>query len=150
MATGREKCMKAKQGDKVKVHYKGTLEDGEVFDSSEGSDPLEFTIGEKMVIPGFENAVVDLKAGESKKVDIPAAEAYGEHKDDMMVRIARENFPENVEAQVGVYVTMQHPEAGQFDACISGVSDAEVILDANHPLAGKDLSFEIELVEIVA
>lgn len=142
--------MKAKQGDSVKVHYTGKLDDGTVFDSSRDREPLEFTLGEKAVIPGFENAVEGMAVGETATVNIPPAEAYGEHRDDMVVRIPRKDVPENINAEVGVMVTMNHPETGQFDASITGVSDSEVILDANHPLAGKALSFEVELLEIVS
>ena len=142
--------MKAKQGDSVKVHYTGKLDDGTVFDSSRDREPLEFTLGEKAVIPGFESAVEGMAVGETATVNIPPAEAYGERRDDMVVKIPRENFPENIDAEVGVMVTMNHPEAGQFDASIAGISDSEIILDANHPLAGKALNFEIELVEIVS
>ncbi len=139
---------KAGEGDTVKVHYTGKLVDGTVFDSSEGSDPLEFIMGAGMMIPGFEKAVDGMAVGETVCVDIPAEDAYGPHKDELMVLFDLADFPENVTPKAGLSVTMSHPEAGEFDATICEVTDEHVVLDRNHPLAGKALNFDIEVVEL--
>ena len=139
---------KADKGDKIKVHYTGKLEDGTVFDSSVGRDPLEFTMGEGMMIPGFEKAVEGMAAGETVNVSIQPEDAYGIRNDEMVVRVGRADFPENITPEVGVAVTMRHPDAGHFDAMISEVSDDHIVLDANHPLAGRALNFDIEVLEV--
>ncbi len=140
--------MTVKNGDKVKVHYKGTLADGVVFDSSEGREPLEFTIGQGQVIPGFENGVIGLSAGEKKIIIIPCAEAYGEYSDEAVFSIGKENLPLGMEPAAGQQLQMMSPEGQVFQVIIKEVSGNEVKLDANHPLAGKDLTFELELVKI--
>ncbi|OPZ66391.1 MAG: FKBP-type peptidyl-prolyl cis-trans isomerase SlyD [Candidatus Aerophobetes bacterium ADurb.Bin490] len=140
--------MTVKNGDKVKVHYKGTLADGVVFDSSEGREPLEFTIGQGQVIPGFENGVIGLSAGEKKIIIIPCAEAYGEYSDEAVFLIGKENLPLGMEPAAGQQLQMMSPEGQVFQVIIKEVSGNEVKLDANHPLAGKDLTFELELVKI--
>ncbi|MCK4911501.1 MAG: peptidylprolyl isomerase [Thermodesulfovibrionales bacterium] len=139
---------KAGEGDTVKVHYTGKLDDGTVFDSSVGREPLEFTMGAGMMISGFERAVEGMAVGETTSVNILPEDAYGVRRDDMVVRVGRKDFPENITPEVGVAVTMQHPESGQFDAMISEVTEEAVMLDANHPLAGKSLNFDIEVLEI--
>jgi peptidylprolyl isomerase len=140
--------MTVKNGDKVKVHYKGTLSDGVVFDSSEGKEPLEFTIGQGQVIPGFENGVIGLSAGEKKTITIPCAEAYGEYSDEAVFSIGKENLPLGMEPAAGQQLQMMSPEGQVFQVIITEVSGNQVKLDANHPLAGKDLTFELELVKI--
>ena len=140
--------MTVKNGDKVKVHYKGTLADGVVFDSSEGREPLEFTIGQGQVIPGFENGVIGLSAGEKKIIIIPCAEAYGEYSDEAVFSIGKENLPLGMEPAAGQQLQMMSPEGQVFQVIIKEVSGNAVKLDANHPLAGKDLTFELELVKI--
>ena len=139
---------KADEGDTVKVHYTGKLEDGSVFDSSIGSEPLEFTMGGGMMIHGFEKAVHGMAVGEKVSVNIPPEEAYGTHLEERMVHIEREEFPKNVNPKVGIALTMNHPQGGQFDAVITDVNDEHVVLDANHSLAGKTLNFDIEVMEI--
>lgn len=139
---------KAAEGDKIKVHYTGKLDDGSIFDSSVGRDPLEFTMGAGMMIPGFEKAVSGMGVGETVNVSIQPEDAYGVRNDEMVVRIGRADFPKDIKAEVGVGVTMQHPEAGQFDAMVCEVTDNDVVLDANHPLAGRALNFDIEVIEI--
>lgn len=139
---------KAESGDKVKVHYAGTLESGEQFDSSEGRDPLEFTLGEGQVIPGFEQAVLGLEPGESITVTIIADEAYGLHRQELVVAVERGQLPPELEPEVGIQLQSMQPGGRPLVATIVEVSEEEVKLDANHPLAGKDLTFEIELVEI--
>ena len=140
---------KAKQGDKVKVHYKGYLDDGTVFDSSFDQDPLEFTIGAGEIIPGFENAVVGMEIGETKTVDIPAQDAYGEYNDMARLEVPRENLPENINPEIGMVLQLTTPQNNTVLVRVIDMNDEIVTLDANHPLAGKDLKFEIKLLELV-
>lgn len=138
----------AKSGDTVRVHYTGRLDDGSVFDSSEGREPLEFVLGAQQVIPGFEEAVDGLSPGEERTVDIPADRAYGPRREEMVLTVGRDQFPDEIRPEVGQQLQMS--QDGQVAiVTIIGVSDAEVTLDANHPLAGKDLTFDVQLVEIV-
>lgn len=138
----------AKSGDTVRVHYTGTLGDGSEFDSSRGREPLEFTVGSGQVIPGFDQAVTGMRPGDEKEVTIPSAEAYGEHRPEMMATVPREQFPAELEPAVGQQ--LQVSQDGQtFVVTVVDVGDGEVTLDANHPLAGEDLTFRLELVEIV-
>jgi len=140
---------KVKEGDKVKVHYTGTLDDGTVFDSSREREPIEFTLGEGQLIPGFEKAVIGMEKGESTKVDIPTEEAYGERRDDLEIEVAKTELPDEIEPEIGVQLQVKQNDSGRaIPVRITQVSDEKVTLDANHPLAGKDLTFEIELVEI--
>ncbi len=138
----------AKAGDTVKVHYKGTLDDGSVFDSSEGGEPIEFTIGQNRVIPGFEKAVEGMSEGDTKSATIPAAEAYGEHEADRMAEVPRSELPDDLEPQVGQRLQVKDQGGESFVVTIADVGEEQVTLDANHPLAGQDLTFEIQLVEI--
>lgn len=142
-------AQQAKQGDTVKVHYKGSLEDGTVFDSSLERDPLVFTLGEGRVISGFDEAVTGMSEGESKAARVPAEKAYGPHRDDMVLDVGRENIPESLDVQVGQQLQLQQENAQPIPVTVTDVSDEAVTLDANHPLAGKDLTFELELLEIV-
>ena len=134
-------------GKTAKVHYKGTLADGTVFDSSEGQPPLAFEVGAGNVIPGLETAVTGMDLAETKTVTIPCAEAYGETRDDMIGEIPRDNLPAEIEPEVDMVLNMQSPE-GDIPVRIIGVTEETVTLDANHPLAGQDLTFELTLVEI--
>lgn len=138
----------AKEGDNVKVHYTGKFDDGTVFDSSEGRDPLEFKVGEGRVIPGFENAVKGMNVGESKTVTIPATDAYGPHRDELMMVVDKSQFPPEISPKVGDQLQMQHPSGQTMVVTVAEVGDSNVTLDANHPLAGEDLTFDIELAEI--
>lgn len=140
--------MKPQTGDTVRVHYTGTLSDGSEFDSSAGRPPIEFVVGEGTVIPGFELAVVDLEVGDTVTVTIPADEAYGERFDEAVQQVPLEAFGESA-PQAGWMVQMQDPTGQQLQALILEVGDEIVTLDFNHPLAGQDLTFELELVEIV-
>lgn len=135
-------------GKKVRIHYTGTLSDGEKFDSSEGRDPLEFETGSGMVIPGFDSAVRDMEVGGKKTVTLPSKEAYGEIREEMVGDIPKANFPEDMEIQVGMPLQMSGPQ-GPMPVIVKEVKEEAVTIDANHPLAGKDLTFELELVEIV-
>lgn len=138
----------ARTGDTVRVHYTGKLEDEQVFDSSSGREPLEFTLGEGRVIPGFERAVEGMEVGEARTVTIPSVEAYGPRRDEMVATIERTQFPPDIEPQVGQQLQMN--QNGQtIPVRVAEVSEQSVTLDANHPLAGRDLTFELELVEIV-
>ncbi len=139
----------AKNGDTVKVHYTGKLENGTVFDTSENREPLEFTVGEGQVIPGFENAVVGMQPGESKTAQIPAKEAYGEHHEEMVIQGPRDQFPPDVEPEVGQQLQVRQQHGQSFVVNVTDVSDDTVTLDANHPLAGQNLTFDISLVDIV-
>jgi len=139
---------KVKDGDTVKVHYTGSLKDGSVFDSSENKEPLEFTIGEGQLIPGFEKAVEGLNEGDSTKVEIPAEEAYGQPREDLVISVPKTQLPDDVEPQVGMQLQVNQPDGQSVPVRITEIGDEEIKLDANHPLAGKDLVFEIELVEV--
>ena len=135
-----------KPGSKVKVHYTGLLNDGSVFDSSEGKEPLEFTIGENQVIPGFENGVKEMKLNEEKNIKIEAKDAYGERDERMVVSIQRDKFPPEIE--VGGTLVLKGPEGQRMPAKIKDIKDNEVIIDLNHPLAGKDLNFKVKVIAI--
>ncbi len=134
-------------GKTVKVHYKGTLEDGSVFDSSEDRDPIEFEIGSGMLLPGFENTVAEMEVDETRTVNIPSKEAYGDVNDEMVGEIPRSNLPDDIEPEVGMVLSMQSPD-GDMPVRVVAVDEENLTLDANHPLAGKDLTFELTLVEI--
>ncbi len=146
---GEKVMAKAKEGDKVKVHYSGFLEDGTIFDSSLEREPLEFTIGQGMLIPGFENAVVGMDEGETKTVQISAEEAYGPRRDELVITINREQVPPDIDPVVGQELQVKTPNGMVADVVVTDVNEETITLDANHPLAGKDLIFEIKLLEIV-
>lgn len=138
----------AQHGDTVKVHYTGKLDDGTVFDSSVDREPLEFTIGEGSIIPGFEQAVVGMAKGESKTEVIPTENAYGPYVEEMVVTIDRQQMPAEIEPEVGQQLHIQQPDGQLVPVMVTDVSNSTVTLDANHPLAGEDLTFDIQLVEI--
>lgn len=137
-----------KKGDKVNVHYHGRLTDGSTFDSSEGRDPLNFVAGEGQVIKGFDDAVVDMKQGEKKTVNIPVDEAYGPRRDDMVMEFPKTEFPADMTPAVGMEIQMGDNQGNVFPVVITEVKEETVMLDANHPLAGQELVFDIELVSI--
>lgn len=141
--------MKPQNGDTVRVHYTGTLPDGSQFDTSEGRAPIEFTIGEGTVIPGFETAVAELETGESVTVTIPAAEAYGERHDEAVQVVPLDAFGASGTPQAGWVVQLENPSGQQVNALVAEVGPESVTLDFNHPLAGQDLTFALTLVEIV-
>mgnify|MGYP001619037040 CR=1 FL=1 len=134
------------QGTKVKVNYTGSLNDGSVFDSSEGKEPLEFTIGENQVIPGFENGIKEMKLNEEKTIKINAKEAYGDRDERMVVSVPRDKFPPEIE--VGGTLVLKGPEGQRMPAKIKDIKENEVIIDLNHPLAGKDLNFKVNVVAV--
>jgi len=138
----------AQNGDKVKVHYTGKLDDGSVFDSSEGGTPLEFTLGQGQVIPGFDQGVVGMEPGESRTLNIPVDQAYGPQHADRMFEIDRSDLPPSVPLQVGMRLQGNQPGGRAVEVTVVEFDDSKVKMDANHPLAGKDLTFDIQLVEI--
>jgi peptidylprolyl isomerase len=140
----------AKVGDTVMVHYTGKLTDGTIFDSSDGREPLQFTIGAGEIIAGFEQAVIGMNAGESKTAEIPVDEAYGIHRPEMVVEVELDKMPPGLEPEVGQQLQIQQPTGQVVPVFVTEVSEATVTLDANHPLAGEDLVFDIQLVEIAA
>jgi peptidylprolyl isomerase len=138
----------AKRGDTVKVHYTGTLEDGTVFDTSHEREPIEFTIGEGQVIPGFEAAVVGMEAGSSRSTTISPEDAYGERRNDRILTVNRDQVPEGLDPEVGQRLELKQPDGRTIPVTVARVSDTELALDANHPLAGRELTFEMKLIEI--
>lgn len=138
----------AKTGDTVRIHYTGSLEDGSVFDSSQGRDPLEFTLGSGQVIPGFDVAVAGMTTGEKKRVTIPADQAYGQPDPRAIQAIPRENIPAEIPLEVGLQLQAQSPQGYPIPVTVVEISENEVTLDANHHLAGKDLTFDLELVSV--
>ena len=142
---------KVQEGDTVKVHYTGKLtEDGTVFDSSREREPLEFTLGDGKLIPGFEEAVIGMEEGDDTTVELDSEDAYGERREDLELEVSKSDLPDNVDPQVGMQLQMQQQEDGQaIPVQITAVEDDFVQLDANHPLAGKDLTFDIELIELM-
>ncbi|UPK68873.1 peptidylprolyl isomerase [Chitinophaga filiformis] len=137
-----------KNGDTVRVHYHGRLTNGTTFDSSEGRDPLEFKVGAGMVIKGFDNGVVDMKVGDKRTLNIPVEEAYGPKNDELIMEFPKENIPADLNPQVGMDLQMSNPQGQVFPVKVAAISADFITLDANHPLAGEALIFDIELVEI--
>ncbi len=138
----------AKSGDTVVINYTGKLDDGKVFDTSIGRDPLKFTIGDGQVIQGFEDAVIGMSPGESKTFKILADKAYGQHREEMVLPVERKRFPENVIPEIGQSFQVNQPDGRMITFTVIDVTEALVTLDANHHLAGKDLTFAIQLMEI--
>ena len=138
----------AKRGDAVKVHYIGMLDDGTVFDTSKEKGPLPFTIGGGEVIPGFEAAVIGMNPGESKKIVVAAEDAYGPRHEEMVLVVDRHHLPEGLDPQVGQQYQIPQSEGQSIIVTVTETSESSVTLDGNHPLAGKELTFEIELVEV--
>ena len=139
---------KAENGNTVKIHYRGTLDDGTEFDSSHGSEPLSFKLGEGMVIPGFEKAVEGMDTGEKKEISIPPEEAYGQPREDLVVQVERSQIPDNVDLELGGALRVRTEDGHTVTVIVAEMSDDNVVLDGNHPLAGKTLNFELELVEV--
>jgi len=137
-----------KAGDTVKVHYHGRLTDGTTFDSSEGREPLEFKVGSGQVIKGFDDGVTGMEVGEKKTINIPVEQAYGAKNEEMVVNFPRANFPEDLNPEVGMQLNMTNGSGQVIPVVIVEVGEEEVILDANHPLAGQELIFDLELVSI--
>lgn len=138
-----------KSGDKVKVHYHGKLTSGETFDSSEGRQPLEFEVGSGMVIKGFDDGVMGMQVGDKKTVNIPADQAYGEKNPEYIIEYPKAQFPADMQLELGMPLVMSNASGQQFQVKVTEIKDEVIVLDANHPLAGEELVFDIELVEIV-
>ena len=139
---------KAKDGDKVKVHYTGQLENGDVFDSSKQRDPLEFVIGSGNVLPGFENGIIDMEVGDSKRITISPEEGYGEKREELVVTVMRNEFPDHITPAVGQQLQIKQEKGDILNVNITALDEESITLDANHPLAGHTLLFEVELMEI--
>lgn len=138
----------AKQGDTVHVHYTGRLDDGTVFDSSKGKSPIEFVLGTGHVIPGFEKAVEGLSVGEQISATIPSPEAYGLRSEELVMDVPMDNFPDGASPSVGQRFEMRTPDGQKVPVTVTEVGDDSVEIDANHPLAGRKLEFDLELVKI--
>ncbi len=136
-------------GDTVRVHYTGTHDDGTAFDTSSGREPLEFTIGSGQVIPGFDSAVDGMSPGDSETVKIPAEQAYGPHREEMMLEADRAQVPAELDPQVGERLEIKQQDGQSIPVTVTAITETLITLDGNHPLAGQALTFEIELVEIV-
>ena len=141
--------LQAKNGDIVKVNYTGKFEDGTVFDSSDDKGPLQFTLGSGQIIPGFEEAIIGMNSGETRTIIISADKAYGPYQKEMILEVDRSQFPPDINLTVGEQLELSQPDDQVIVVTITNVAESTVTLDANHPLAGKDLTFDIQLVEIV-
>jgi peptidylprolyl isomerase len=139
----------AKNNDSVKVHYTGKLKDGTVFDSSQDRNPLQFQLGQGQIIPGFEQAVMGMSVGEAKTVNIPSNQAYGPRQEELIQEVPRQQLPTDMEFQVGQRLQLGQEKEQPMIVEVTEVTDASIKLDANHPLAGKELIFDIELLEII-
>jgi len=140
---------KAKTADRVKVHFTGNLEDGTIFGSTMGEAPFEFTIGDKHMLPGFENAVIGMQIGDTKTITLPPEEAYGLHKKELVTVMERSGFPEEVQLEAGKRLRVRTQDGNYTVVTIKDFSEDSIVLDENDPLAGKTLTFKIELVEIM-
>jgi FKBP-type peptidyl-prolyl cis-trans isomerase 2 len=141
--------MAVQSGNTIKIHYHGRLSDGTTFDSSAGRSPLEFTVGSGSVIKGFDDGVQGMLVGEKKTIEIPYLEAYGPEDPSMIVEFPTDRLPSDLKPEIGMQLNMNNAEGQQFPVIITEITDENIILNANHPLAGKDLLFDLELVEIV-
>ncbi len=138
-----------KANDTVKVHYTGKLADGEVFDSSvDRGEPLEFTMGQGQLIPGFEEGLIDMKVSEKKTLNIPADKAYGDRRDELIQEVPKSQLPEDIKPEKGMALMSKTPDGREMPLVVTEVKDEAIVVDANHPLAGKDLIFDIELMEV--
>ncbi len=138
----------AKDGDTVQIHYTGRLDDNTVFDSSAGKSPLEFKLGSGEVIQGFDDAITGMRIGEKKTTSIPADKAYGQHQAEMVMEVERDQFPSEIVPEMGQKIQLEQPNGQEVIVVVIAVNDTKVTLDANPPLAGQDLTFDLELVEI--
>jgi peptidylprolyl isomerase len=141
--------IQAKSGDTVKIHYTGSFEDGTEFATSINDDPLQFTIGEGQVMPGLEQAVMGMSPGQAKTAEILAEQAYGLYQESKVVEVRRDRFPAHLELQIGTVLRMRKASGEKIRRIVTTVSESSVTLDANHPLAGEDLTFDLQLIEIV-
>ncbi len=141
--------MTVKSGNTIKIHYHGRLSDGTTFDSSAGRTPLEFTVGSGQVIKGFDDGVQGMAVGDKKTIEIPFINAYGPEDPSMIIEFPKERLPEDMKPEIGMQLNMNNAEGQQFPVVVTEITDENIILNANHPLAGKDLIFDLELVEIL-
>lgn len=139
----------AKAGDKVRVHYDGQLNDGTVFDSSRAREPIEFVLGEDSVIPGFEQAIIGMEAGESKDVSIPPEDGFGEYNEDLVVNVEKSILPPDINPELGMQLEVSSEEESPRVFTIADIAEDTITLDGNHPLAGKEIAFKIKLLEIL-
>lgn len=137
-----------KQNDTVKVHYTGKLSDGQVFDTSEGKEPIEFTLGKGQLIPGFEKGLIDMKLNEKKTINIPKEEAYGEPREELVQEVEKSQLPEEIKPEVGMGLVSKTPDGREMNLVVAEVKEETIVVDGNHPLAGKDLIFDLEVVDI--
>lgn len=137
-----------KQNDTVKVHYTGKLADGQVFDSSREREPIEFTMGQGQLIPGFEKGLLDMKVNEQKTIDIPSEEAYGAPREELVQEVNKEQLPEEIKPEPGMGLVSKSPDGREMNLVVREVKEDSIVVDGNHPLAGKDLTFDLEVVEI--
>jgi len=137
-----------KENDTVKIHYTGKLQDGQVFDSSLERDPIEFTIGGGQIIPGLEKGLIDMKVNDKKTIEIPQAEAYGDVQKELFQEVPKEQLPQEITPEVGMGLVAKNPDGSERQLRVAEVKDDSIVIDANHPLAGKDLIFDVEVVEI--
>ncbi len=137
-----------REGDRVQVHYTGKLQSGEVFDSSQGREPLDLTIGEGKIIPGFEQALLGMQTGDKKSFDLTPDQAFGERKDELVHVIQKEQIPSDIKLEIGMQLALEGQQKEPIPAQVVDISESTVTLDTNHPLAGKDINFEVDVVEI--
>jgi len=137
-----------KENDTIKLHYTGKLKDGQVFDSSVEREPIEFTVGEGKIIPGLEKGVIDMEVNEKKTIEIAKDDAYGEASDELFQEVKKEQLPEDIKPEVGMGLVSKNPDGSERQLRVAEVDDDHIVVDANQPLAGKDLVFDVELVEI--
>jgi FKBP-type peptidyl-prolyl cis-trans isomerase 2 len=149
LITKKQIMQQAQQGDKVRVHYHGTLRTGEIFDSSEGREPLEFTVGSGQVIKGFDEGVKGMNVGEKRTLEVSVGDAYGEKSEELIIEFPKEQFPSDMNPEIGQQLMMSNGSGQSFPVIIKEIKEDSVLLDANHPLAGQDLIFNIELLEII-
>tara|TARA_R100000935_G_C2828287_1_gene163532 strand:+ start:151 stop:579 length:429 start_codon:yes stop_codon:yes gene_type:complete len=137
-----------KQNDTVKVHYTGKLADGQVFDTSEGKEPIEFTLGQGQLIPGFEKGLIDMNLNEKKTINIPVEEAYGQPREELVQEVDKNQLPPEIQPEVGMGLVSKTPDGREMNLLVAEVKENTIVVDGNHPLAGKDLIFDLEVVEI--
>ncbi|QED36900.1 peptidylprolyl isomerase [Antarcticibacterium arcticum] len=137
-----------KQNDTVKVHYTGKLADGQVFDTSEGKEPIEFTLGQGQLIPGFEKGLIDMNLNEKKTINIPVEEAYGQPREELVQEVDKNQLPPEIKPEVGMGLVSMTPDGREMNLLVAEVKENTIVVDGNHPLAGKDLIFDLEVVEI--
>ena len=139
-----------KENNTVKVNYTGKLADGQVFDSSEGKEPIEFTLGQGQLIPGFEKGLIDMKLNEKKTINMTKDDAYGEVNETLIQEVKKTDLPQDMEPKVGMGLVSKSPDGQEINLMVVEVKEETIVIDGNHPLAGRDLIFDLEVVEIIA